>query len=326
MLTGPLYSNPTLPAVLAESIGSDHSAVDAHLDPAFVADVTAILIGHGHYDHLLDTPYVRTMTNDARVYGNVTVKHLLAGFAPEPGPGCEPPEAADWAPVPPDRVVAMNDPDDWRVDSRLCADVTICGGPWPDEAGAWEAVPNADVRLRALCSSHPAQFAFIHFGEGCVDGPLCSPPKDAEAWREGATLAWLVDFLDDEGAVTFRVYYQDAPTNSPSGHVSDDVLAEKRVDLAILNVGTWDQVDDHPAETIEALNPRYVLAGHWEDFFVAQSKPLEPIPLMDLDTFRERLIAAMPDDGTPSLRRFGADTGTRWWIPQPGADFRIVSE
>ena len=87
---------------------------------------------------------------------------------------------------------------------------------------------------------HPDQFLGVgHYGEGCVDEPQDSPPTNAGDCLEGSTLSWLIEFLDEEGDIAYRVYYQDAPTNAPTGNLHPDLLAEREADLASLVVGSY---------------------------------------------------------------------------------------
>ena len=325
-LSAPLFTNPSVIEVLGD-ITPNTAMIDAFLEPAFVADVSAILVGHGHYDHLMDVPHVWTHTAGARIYGNMTTKHMLAALGPTLPPGCGPEPPAGWPSMALDTVVALNDPNDDRVDSRLCAGSARCDGTWAGSKGQWTAVPNSNMRIRGLCSMHPAQFLTIHFGQGCLDAPLCAPPSKADAWVEGATLAFLLDFLDPEtGKPTFRVYYQDAPTDAPFGHVHAELLGEKRIDLAVLNVGSYGKVADQPTASIAALNPRYVLAAHWEDFFVSQAQPLAVIPFLDLVEYDKRMAAALPPDGGPQLLINGQPELSRGWIPSPGDQLVIAPE
>jgi L-ascorbate metabolism protein UlaG (beta-lactamase superfamily) len=303
LITAPLYTNPNLWDTMFEPVASDPEVIDRYLGD--VSDARAVLVGHAHYDHLLDVPYVRNQSDDAAIYGNESVAHLLRAF--QDTEECTDTATADPAlAVPFDRVVDVSA----AIDYRNCGGVETCQEHADDEAGAWITVEGANIRLRALCSLHPDQVWIIHFGQGCMDDPLCAAPSTAGDWLEGTTLAWLIDFLDAEGNPTFRVYYQDAPTDPPVGMPSDEDLAEKAVDLALLNAGNYDAVEDHPGGTIRALNPRYVIMGHWEDFFRTLDEPVQPLPFMDLDDLRARLEAELPG---------GEDVS--WWIPDPGTEF-----
>lgn len=312
IVTPPLYSNPPLDDVLAGSVRADAARIDRLLDAIDLGGTRAFLIGHAHYDHLMDLPYVYRRTPDAMIYGNVDAKRLLAAFAPDRSPGC-PTSTAALPEIARDRVVAVNGAND-AVDYRMCAEPrSSCGGAWDRGEGSWIHVPNSRVRVRALCSEHPDQFLFFHLGGGCVDEDACAPPSRAADWREGATVSWLVDFLDDAGAPVFRVYYQDAPTNAPVGHPHPDLLAEKRIDVAILCVGNYDQVADQPQATIAALSPRHVVAGHWESFFRSPEEPPTDIPFLDVDEYVRRMNEAL---GDPS----------RATKPDPGAELTFAPE
>lgn len=308
VLTAPLFTNPSMFDVTVGEIHSRHDLVDQFLGDA--STTKAILSGHAHYDHLMDVPYVWTKTGGAMIYGNTSAKHLLAGFAPDPAPGCAaPPANAPWAIVPRENVIALDDPANDVVDYRMCAGLETCSGTHASE-GAWVHVPNSHVRIRALCSSHPDQVVVVHFGEGCVDADVCSPPVKAPDWKEGSTLAYLIDFLHpDTGLPEHRVYYQDAPFDAPISHAHPDLLAEKAIDLAIVNGGNAEQVPDHPTPILTALQPRFAILGHWENFFRPQDQPIEPLPMLNTEELMGRMDAAMP---------VAAGEPARHWLPMPG--------
>lgn len=311
ILTAPLFTNPSMVDVTVGQIATDPARVDAFLGD--VSGVKAIVSGHAHYDHLMDVPYVWTQTAGAMIYGNSSAKHLLAGFAPDASAGCaaNPPDAS-WARVPRENVFAFDDPANDVVDYRMCEGMETCTGPHTG-AGAWVAVPGSHVRIRALCSNHPDQFLNIHFAPGCVDADLCSPATAAGDWKEGLTLAYLIDFLDPaSGAPAYRIYYQDAPYVAPIGQPHPDLLAEKAVDLAIVNGGNWEAVPDHPKPILGALQPRYAIVGHWEDFFRPQDQPIQPLPFLDTTEILSRMQEVLPA---------GPGDPVRSWIPDPQTDW-----
>jgi len=145
VMTAPLYSNPPPPAFLVEICPNrrvlDHYFQEHEL-AAEMTDLRAILVGHGHYDHLMDVPYFLEKAAGARVYGSVTTRRILAGYGPQ--------TAA--------RVTALNEPGQNRVDFTHCGEE---GGRGcvvsPGEAGRWLDVAGTDgrVRVQAFCSRHP---------------------------------------------------------------------------------------------------------------------------------------------------------------------------
>lgn len=319
--TVPMYTRPSLLDVTTGSVASDASLVAASLPAGVAQQLGALIAGHAHYDHLLDAPSVLAVAPQAPLYANSTARHLLAALAPDQPGRC----GGDAPPVPliaRDRVVALDDPAASKVDYRSCPSEQPDGAPL---VGAWTRVPGTDVRLYPICSSHPDQIGPIHFAPGSVDDDQCALPPKASDWLEGPTLAFLIDFLDPQtGAPRYRIYYQDAPTTAPVGHPPPDVLAEKRVDLAILCVGNYDKVEDAPGQTLAALDPRYALGGHWEDFFQSAGNPPQPIPFLDVPTWTARAQAALPPTGAIApMRHNGAAEAARAVLPQPGDTFEI---
>ena len=310
VLTAPLYTNPSLLEVTLGDIAPDPAVVDAYLPQDWVAPAKAILVGHAHHDHLMDVPIVWGYTDDATIYGNQASGWILESFAL----------------VPSDRVVVVNDPAAPLVDRRNCPGDDPCTGAAGGEAGTWIEVPETSVRIRALCSSHPAQFLDVfHFGEGCLDTAPNVPPPAAAEWKEGSTIAYLVDFLDpDDGTVVFRVYYQDAPTEAPVGHPDASLLSEKRVDLAVVNIGSYTAVADHPEAILGALSPRFVIGGHWEDFFAPLDPPVAPIPFHPSPVdFDDRALAVLAEPSPVPWTVDGTQTTVRYVRPQPGTTMTI---
>jgi hypothetical protein len=171
------------------------------------------------------------------------------------------------------------------------------------------------VRVMALRSRHAPHFDGYTLYSGTRDTPRTTPPESATEWLDGQTFAYLIDFMDAPAAATsaadsvtsvgdsgqggesaqaadsvaFRVYYQDAVAAPPAGFAPEPLIAERRVDVAIVVPATFDQVDWHPEALVENLNPRWMLLGHWEDFFVPVDAPTRSLRLADLGHFEARL-------------------------------------
>jgi L-ascorbate metabolism protein UlaG (beta-lactamase superfamily) len=285
LMTAPLYTSPPVPALLAGILDGDPNGPRTfyarHRIEADANDIRAILVGHAHYDHLMDVPFFMDRAPQATVYGSTSTRNVLAGYG------------ARYA----DRVDALNEPGRDRVDSRNCRG-PIPGldcGQWAGTAGEWVDVPGAAgrMRVRAFCSAHPEQvLKEIHFWPGCVAQPLTAPPTDPNVMREGEVLAFLVDFLE-QGRVTFRLYYQDAPVQEPVGWVPADVLADRAVDVALLNGGNFDAVQG-AERVVGNLRARHAVIHHWENFFDPTHN--DETPITDINTFRAKVIHAMGGD------------------------------
>lgn len=277
LLTAPLFSNPGLLRVGFWTIRSDTARVDRFLPE--VRDVEAVLVGHAHYDHLLDVPYVlRGPAPRATAYGSRTMAHILAGA----------PGVADRRVVP--------------VEERAGS---------PERAGQWTYVSEGRIRFMPLLADHSPHLLGVHLWKGEVRRDLEELPAVAWKWLEGRTLAYLIDFLDPDGTVAFRIHYADAASDPPAGFLPPLAPGDRRpVDLAILCPAAFEQVDGYPEGIVGHLRPRHAMMGHWEDFFRPRTEPLRRVPFTNLFEFLDRLEAALPPDAG-------------WTLPEPGAEFRF---
>jgi len=159
-----------------------------------------------------------------------------------------------------------------------------------------------------LRSEHAPHFEGLTLYQGTADVSRREAPGQADEWLDGPTYAYLVDFLDADGSVAFRVYYQDAVAPPPAGFAPESLMEERPVDVAILVPATFDQVDWHPEAFVANLRPRWVLLGHWENFFVPPSDRTRSILLTDMSYFEARLDRVL--DG-------------EFWRPEIGTTFRF---
>lgn len=279
IMTAPLFSNPGVLRTGLWTIRADTTEIDRWMSQHDVGRTTVILSGHAHYDHLMDVPRVALRhAPGARILGNRTVANTLSA----------------WSGVS-DRVdVVAND------EAASHEDDDVDAGP------KWRAYGN--VRILPLRSHHAPHFDGYTLYQGTRDDPLEEEPTLAREWLDGHTLAFLIDFLGEDGEVAFRVYYQDAVVAPPLGFAPDALIAERPVDVAIFVPATFDQVDWHPEAFVENLDPARILLGHWEDFFIPVDAPTRSIFLSDIGHFEDRLDHVF--DGP-------------FWRPEIGTEFRF---
>ena len=299
VMTAPLYTQPKFGALVGNRpLPIDDAKVAACHRFSDRAD--AILVGHAHYDHLMDVPPVWLKSGRPRVIGSQTTANILAGYAgtapyqelPSHVSVLTEPTASEPGLVDSRQCFKDDDPSHWRAAS--CSSVTERAGEW------FAGFGRGAVRVRGLCGRHPPQFlGLVHLWPGCVADPRTTAPVKGTDYREGPVLAYLIDFLDRPGGVpVFRVYYQDAPSDGAIGQVHEDLIRERDVDLALLSAGNSDVVND-AASIITNTRAHHVLVGHWEKFFgiVNEQKKLEPIPLFDVKWFLRRLEQKLGPSG-----------------------------
>ena len=261
LLTGPFFSNPNPVRVLAGEISVDTAMIDRRLGDyrTTLREVRSILIGHGHYDHLMDVPYVvGEFTPDATVFGSNTVRNHMVG----------------WSGIDPGRLQVV---DDSAGDDRT--------------PGKWITDQTSRFRFQPVLSEHSPHFAGIHLWMGDRDRPHTAFPVHAADWVEGTTYAYLIDVLDGGGAPFFRIYYQDSGATPPKGHPALATRRDTRVPMvAVISAPGHKWVDSYPDSILEQLEPEYVLVTHWEDFLLrkADQSP-KPIPLTFLGEFEEKM-------------------------------------
>ena len=153
LMTGPLFSNPGMAQVLFGRIEPETRLINRGLDTLKTDHVEAILVGHGHYDHLLDVPAtVRYHTPSADVYGSSTVSNIIAQSLPS---------GSDVIPIQKNQAATHDREGDWFPTT-------------PDRFG-WMAVN----------TKHSNHLWKIQLFKGSVDQPQSSLPTRATGWKVG---------------------------------------------------------------------------------------------------------------------------------------------
>ena len=175
VLLAPFYSKQSMVKVGLGSLEVRTDLIDRKLPP--VEHVEAILVGHAHYDHLLDVPHIATRhATKATVYGSSTTMNILAGFG-------IPEERKKEAPL-----------DQWTYTAsrriRFAA-------------------------FRSEHAPHVGRI--IHFWSGEVSKPLTQPPRYAREFQEGIPLSYLIEFLDAQEKPVFTIFFQDSASTGGVG-------------------------------------------------------------------------------------------------------------
>lgn len=282
LVTAPFFSNPSLLRVAFGELQAHPEQIDRFLPPVTrdLSDATAVLVGHAHYDHLMDMPYIKKKyMARARIYGSTTMRNTLLG------------------------------------DGSLAADDLVSveeTAGTADKPGRWWYDASRRVRFMALKSEHAPIVLHLKFFEGAYTEPLKELPTRAFDWREGQTLAYVIDFLSADGkSVAFRIHYQDAASSPPLGFPPPSSLIgdERRVDVAIVCLPGFEQVENYPEKIVERLNPRFVVGIHWENFFALlpdDPRDLHLVPTLHADRFIARLRKVLPRDAEFKLPAPGA--------------------
>lgn len=263
IMTAPSITNPSFwllgPFM---PISADTDLIDRFLPD--VSDVESILVGHAHYDHLMDVPYVmQTKAPQSHVYGSATMIHTIAPVIDKT------------------RLHALND------------SMAIL-----DKPGQWQYNSNRSIRFMPIKSTHAPHFMGINIMTGTYDEDLEELPWHAFGWKEGQTLSYLIDFLGPQEEILHRVYYQDAASQEPLGLLPELVAKDKKsVDIAIITPASFSQVDNYPESIMQSAQARHYILGHWEDFFANQEQEQQDfVRAIDADEFFKRFQEGLNED------------------------------
>jgi hypothetical protein len=276
VMTPPLYSNPTMGEVALSELYPDGERIDRLLHYK-VDDLSAIIVGHSHYDHAMDIPYIALRrASKAWIYGSETLVNILEPLS--------------------DSITLKN-----AEERALCKVVNPFVDPCPTGSVPCAGNHSFDIpegvtpkfRIWPIVSEHSAPFGpgllklpFVKFDpvvgwRGQLLAPAKSIPTRAGDWTGGTILAYVIDLLDSNGNPAFRTYYQDSPTRKPVGYPPACLVDQKPIDLALLCVGGASEkpiAGQFPKDIVEAIKPRYVIGEHWEDLFNPRVLPLPRKP------------------------------------------------
>ncbi|MDF9620150.1 hypothetical protein P5705_21085 [Pseudomonas entomophila] len=283
VMLAPSFSNPSglskgLPPLRVEA---DKARIDHYMQRLATQDVTLLLVGHGHYDHLLDVPWImRKYAPKAIVYGSDTVVHMLHAMKDPTRV-----EDAHWTWVDPDRVKSAR---------GYMATVPGCDGRQaPALPGYWITSQGGHIRAMPIQSMHAPHVLGYTVGHGDYNQDLSEVPTTVSGWKQGQSMAWLIDLLDEKGSPKYRVHFQDSAASAPCG-ILPIWPDEKAVDVELLSVGSWRKAADYPDRLLNAYTPRLVLLGHWENFFgynLDHAPPLSTRAVKEMQQHVENLAA-----------------------------------
>lgn len=290
VLTPPLFTNPTVwwmtfgdllfgthpdTARISRRLAAMPAANEARL-----ANVQAVLVGHGHYDHLMDLPPLAPRMPRAVVYGSETVGNLLA------------PVGA----LPAERRVAID---------------TVAGVDSLRPGSAIEV--GAAVRVHVLPWAHAPNVGSLTIAPGAQHTPRTSLPRTVHGWKMGPTFSYAIDLLDAEGRVAWRLVYHDAAAGPAVQRRATRIIAalpHAAHTAVILTAAAFDQVPLYPDILLAHLAPQHVILGHWEDFFRSSERSERVVRGIRADGLLERLAPYVGDHW--SAPRAGAITRLRW--------------
>ena len=240
VFTDPALSNPSLFNVVGGKLKTDEALIRV-IDPD-LSQVDFTIVGHAHYDHLMDLPYLseKYLPANSKIIASKTAANLLHAANLKQ-------DIIDALPK------AANN----------------------NSLGEWIYNEDKSIRILPIQASHTPQIAnLVSLAQGTLTSPLKEVPERANQWIGGTTFTYLIDFLSADKSIEIRVYFQSTTDNAPSGMPNVSYLDDRKIDVALIAGG----VDSKNLENTmnHLLAEKYVII-HWENFF--RSKMLTAKPM-----------------------------------------------
>ena len=252
VLIDPFFSNPSLGQIVTASIThlpvlkanacrvrQGLAAIKARF-PHAEANTKAIVVSHGHYDHLLDVPAVyHELGRRIEVYANQSSINTCSGVI--------------------DRAHLKN------LDSGLP----------PERPFLCLPAGTDTLRLYRFKARHnPHIKPGIKLYNGHLDSPYTCFTNAYQAtnvwkWKEGQAYSFMLDVADSSGQIKFRVFIQSSCCDTPHGLPPANLphWPTKKVDVAFLCVASHHFTPQYPTPLIKAVAPETAVWFHWENFF-----------------------------------------------------------
>lgn len=254
IMLDPYFSNLSpFPLLPFKKLKPDERAIDTFFYQNFnhikdtAGNLKSILIAHSHYDHLADVPsiYSRNCNPDStQIIGSKTTHHILKGAGI--------------------KSISISSQTDKEKEQQV-------NKPQGDE---FMYTQNRRIRILPILSEHAPHLLGMKFiSSKKLAKDLESFPKKALKLPEGENYNFLIDFLDEEGHISFRVFsHAGSAANAKIGFPPQNVLSEKKVDVLLLCVASFSQVKNYPDSIIKFLKPKHIVLNHWENFFKPSHK------------------------------------------------------
>lgn len=267
LLMDPFVSNPSLFSAIFKKLSPDTIRIEKTYSG--LSNVKGIIVGHGHYDHLMDVPEViKLFTPPVPVYGNQTVMNQISS-------------------------VKINCPDD-RECKVAVNDVLDC----PYDKKNWYDVPDSHIKIYPVQSKHAPQLGSMLLAEGGTDE--LELPTRALQWKEGVNVNYSVRMHHPSLERPYLIYVQTSSSQSAlDGLPPQEMLADiGNFDLVILSAASHENADSHekevnyPGELLKRTKPKSVIIIHWDNFFEPPSNVTpNPMSFLNIDKLIEKIMA-----------------------------------
>jgi hypothetical protein len=243
----------------------------------------ALFSAHGHYDHLMDFPFLYDNWFDVKpmIFTNESAARSIGKSIDE------------------NKLQSLD---------SISSTASCRGKP--------VIIPMADgsmIKIYPIFAAHNPHFANVKFFSGSVQEPqkkLKNPKYKSKVnnWLEGRTLSFLID-VQKENTIQLRMFVQSSSCDFPEGMPPQDLLLEKPIDIAFLGVASYHfSKHSYPSTFLDSLRPKKIVFIHWEDFFRSYKRKPKTVLKTDVVKFFKTLPEKYKDN---------------YFLPLPGVVFDV---
>lgn len=235
VITDPFFTNPSLSdLLLLRDLRTDKTNLLKYLPN--LSKVDGLLIGHGHYDHLMDVATVASLLpTHAKVYGSASSIHQIAAQLPKN-------KAVNVLPF------------------------MVSHGVQLEPGNHWISLTDR-LRVMIIEAGHSAHLAGYTFANDRVTEPMSELPGSVMSWQCGQALGYVLEWLEKD-SVKFRALYMSSAAGFPLGVPPASFLAQhKSFDVVLLPVAKFRSVQNYPDGLLQQISARHVVLIHWEKFW-----------------------------------------------------------
>jgi len=244
ILTDPFYSPQSIWKIITfDKYRSNPESINKALGP-YQKNVDAVLVGHGHYDHLADLPAIKNfLKDDAIIVGSTTSNNMITP----------------------------------SYDQKNLLSIS------EKNANQWHYIANGWIRIKAQLSEHAPQFMNYNLAKGEVNKPRKKLPRYIWSWSQGKNLSYIIDFLSEKKSekVYKRIFMQTSASNFPVGY--QPITDNNEVDVMFVAAASFDNVENYPYGLLRNYKPQETFLIHWENFLTPWMDAPSKLGTIDFD-------------------------------------------